>query len=138
MKRTLFWQVLYLRNQIKTKIKNINNCTEIVELIARITSTGTTITAISINTTFIWSAGRVCAFINVDTLIICFIEYFSESTTIHLKRAVIHEIINTRTDAITFERALNISTLKSWTTVMSIQSTFVYVFARITYEFNTN
>jgi hypothetical protein len=54
-------------------------------------------------------------------LIIIFIENFSDSTIISLKRGVIHEIVNTRrTDSITFERALNISALKFWATIMSI------------------
>ncbi len=89
---------------MKTKIKNRNNFTEIVELIARITSTGTTITAVSINTPFTWPAGRVCAFINIDTLIISFIEYFSDSTINYLTRAVIQKtVISGTTDSITFE-----------------------------------
>jgi hypothetical protein len=102
------------------KLKQFNIYTEFVGLITTRTRTGTAITAHSINTLFIWPAGRVRAFIYFHTSIVCLIIYFSDSAIISLTPAVIQMIVMRANDWITFERALIIPALKSWTTVMGI------------------
>jgi hypothetical protein len=77
-------------------LEQFNIYTEFVGLIARRTTAWTAITADSINTFFIWSAGIVRAFIYIHTSIVCLIKYCSYSAIIYHTNTIIRSnCINT-------------------------------------------